>query len=255
MKNEKLRVDILIRLFDVLFAAVGLIIFLPIIFVSALIIWKEDNKSPFYLASRSGQAGVLFKMMKLRTMVVDAEKVGAMSTAGDDVRITKIGSVLRRYKLDEIVQLWNVLLGEMSLVGPRPNVPSAVDTYTVSEKQLLSVRPGITDIASIVFSDEGEILRGSIDPDHDYDNCIRPWKSKLALLYVNKRSLYLYFQLIFITLLSIKSRRSALNMIQHVLKDFKVSSELKAIATRATPLVSLPTTDLKKPSLIIETLR
>ncbi len=232
----------MIRLFDIVFSAIGLVLFLPVITMAMIVIWKEDKKSPFYLAPRSGQYEKIFKMIKLRTMIVNADKAGAMSTAGDDARITKIGRILRRYKLDEIVQLWNVLIGEMSLVGPRPNVPAAVATYTEAEKQLLLVRPGITDMASIVFSDEGEILRGSKDPDGDYDSLIRPWKSQLALLYVDKQSLSLYLKLILITLVSLQRRESALRMIQRLLNYFEVSSELKKIASRALPFKPIPLT-------------
>ena len=128
-------------------------------------------------------------MFKFRTMVLNADKIGASSTADDDPRITPVGRFLRRYKLDELPQLFNVLNGSMSLVGPRPQVKWAVDLYSAEEKQVLTVPPGITDYASLYFPNEGEILRGSTDPDRDYMEKIHPTKMQLSLRYVRERSL------------------------------------------------------------------
>ena len=150
------------RLVDILASFFGLLITSPILLPVMFLIWKEDKKSPFYIAPRSGRNDMIFKMVKLRSMVVDADKSGVDSTSGNDMRITPIGHKIRRYKLDELIQLWNVLIGDMSLVGPRPNVKSETDLYTDIENGLLLVRPGITDFSSIVFSDEGEILEGKI---------------------------------------------------------------------------------------------
>jgi lipopolysaccharide/colanic/teichoic acid biosynthesis glycosyltransferase len=135
-----------------------------------------------------GVKGKPFRMFKFRTMVPEAERIGPSSTTADDARITKIGRVLRKYKLDELPQLINVLLGDMSLVGPRPQVQWAVDLYTHEERKILNVRPGITDYASIVFANEGEILSGSTDPDREYLEKIHPQKTQLALQYVTDRS-------------------------------------------------------------------
>ena len=139
-------------------------------------------------------------MLKFRTMVVDAEKIGASSTAEDDPRITRVGAVLRRYKLDELPQLINVFRGDMSFVGPRPQVQWAVDLYTEEERDLLSVRPGITDYASLRFSNEGEILKGSADPDEAYFELIAPEKIRLGLEYVRTRSFWVDLKLIFLTI-------------------------------------------------------
>lgn len=236
MRNKKFWVDVTTRLFDVLLSLFGLLVFLPVILIAMLAIFLEDLKSPIYLASRVGRNGKVFRMMKLRTMVVNAEKIGAMSTAGDDARITITGSVLRRFKIDELVQLWNVLRGEMSLVGPRPNVPNAVASYSSGELELLTISPGITDMASIVFSDEGEILRGSTDPDLDYDRLIRPWKNQLALLYVKNRNLKLYFRIVMITIISLRSRRKALHSLQKLLHDLNAGKKLIKVASRVVPL-------------------
>ena len=175
------------RLVDILASLFGLLITSPILLPVMFLVWKEDKKSPFYIAPRSGRNGTIFKMVKLRSMVVDADKTGVDSTSGNDMRITPIGHKIRRYKLDELVQLWNVLIGDMSLVGPRPNVKTETDLYTDVEKKLLLVRPGITDFSSIVFSDEGEILEGRDNPDLAYNQLIRPWKSRLGLLYIKNQ--------------------------------------------------------------------
>ena len=143
--------------------------------------------------------GLLFRMVKLRSMVVGAAKTGVDSTGNDDVRITAVGRLIRKYKIDEVMQLWNVLLGDMSLVGPRPNVKAETDLYTKEERVLLSVKPGITDFSSIVFSDEGNILEGQEDPDLAYNQLIRPGKSRLGLFYISKASIALDIRLIWLT--------------------------------------------------------
>lgn len=188
------------RLFDIIFSFIGLIILSPLLFISALII-KLDSKGPvFHRGVRIGRFEKPFKAYKFRTMVKDAEKLGPTSTAEDDPRITKIGRFLRKYKLDELPQLINVLKGEMSFVGPRPQVPWAVKLYTPEEKTLLNVRPGITDYASIKFPNEEEILRGSKDPDKDYMEKINPEKIRLGLKYVKNHSLWIDLKIILKTI-------------------------------------------------------
>jgi len=169
------------RIFDIVVALTGLLISSVIIVPVAVAVWLQDFKSPFYLGPRVARGGGMFKMVKLRSMVVKADKTGVDSTGASDPRITPIGRFIRAYKLDEITQLWNVLWGEMSLVGPRPQVKRDADLYTAEEARLLSVRPGITDFSSIVFADEGEILKDKSDPDLAYNQLIRPWKSRLGL--------------------------------------------------------------------------
>ena len=196
------------RLLDIIASFCGLVIFSPILIIFMFLVWKGDKKTPFYMAPRAGKDGTTFKIAKLRSMTVDADKSGVNSTGNNDIRITPIGHKIRSYKLDELTQLWNVLIGDMSLVGPRPNVISDADLYTDIEKVLLVVRPGITDFASIVFSDEGEILEGKEDPDLSYNQLIRPWKSRLGLAYIENQSIFLDIQIIFLLLsLSYQSLR------------------------------------------------
>jgi len=176
------------RALDVVVAAGLLTLLSPIFAIVGLLIKVQDSGAVFYRAVRSGRSGTTFTMLKFRTMVPDAERRGGSSTPKDDVRITRVGHWLRRWKVDELPQLLNVLRGEMSLVGPRPQVPAAVQTYTEKERRLLEVRPGITDWASIQFSREGELLAGYSNPDLAYERLIRPGKSWLGLLYVDRRS-------------------------------------------------------------------
>ena len=193
------------RLFDILASLLGLIVLSPVLLVFMYLVYRQDKHSPFYVASRVGKDGLMFKMLKLRSMSVNADKSGVDSTSVDDIRITPIGHKIRKYKLDEFTQLWNVLIGDMSLVGPRPNVASDTNLYTDIERGLLAVRPGITDFSSIVFSDEGEILEGKDNPDLAYNQLIRPWKSRLGLAYIENQSFLLDLQLIFYTIVAIIS--------------------------------------------------
>ena len=176
------------RLFDTLFSSLGLIVTSPFLIFSAIAI-KLNSKGPvFYRGKRIGRYGKPFRIYKFRTMVVNAEKLGGHSTADDDPRITKTGKFLRKYKLDELPQLINVLKGDMSFVGPRPEVQHYVDMFTEEEKAILSIRPGITDWASLWNPDEGAILKGSKDPEKAYMEKIRPEKLKLQLKYVKEGS-------------------------------------------------------------------
>ena len=174
------------RCFDFLLALLGLMLMWPALLAFGLFIKAEDHGSVFYRGPRVGLGGRPFRILKFRTMRPDAERSGVTSTANDDPRVTRIGSVLRRYKLDELPQLWNVLCGEMSLVGPRPEVQRFVDLYTEEEKAILTVRPGLTDWASLWNIDEGAILEGSADPDQAYCELIRPKKLQLQLAYVRQ---------------------------------------------------------------------
>jgi len=194
------------RLFDIVLSFIGLVVFLPLIVTIMALIKKEDGGSVFYRGIRVGRYGRPFKIFKFRTMVVDAEKLGGLSTADDDTRITKTGKFLRKYKLDELPQLINVLKGEMSFVGPRPEVQHYVDMFTEEEKAILNVRPGITDWASLWNPDEGAILKGSKDPEKAYMEKIRPEKLKMQLKYVRERSLWIDLKIIFLTLKTIMIR-------------------------------------------------
>ena len=157
-------------------------------------------------------------MIKLRSMIVNADSTGVDSTSNSDNRITPLGKIIRKFKLDEITQLYNVLIGQMSLVGPRPNVPRETDLYTDQEKKLLSVKPGITDISSIVFSDEGSILENSSDPDISYHQLIRPGKSKLGLLYVANSNIILDFYLLLLTALALFNKPASLILVSRLIR-------------------------------------
>jgi lipopolysaccharide/colanic/teichoic acid biosynthesis glycosyltransferase len=191
------------RATDILFSVIGLLVTSPLFLAIALRIWLEDGRPIFYRGERVGRFGKPFRMLKFRTMVAHAERVGGTSTAKDDPRITRAGRFLRRHKLDELPQLINVLRGEMSLVGPRPQVEWAVALYDAGEQALLSVRPGMTDYASIRFRNEGELLRGSADPDREYLEKIAPEKIRLGLSYVRHHSLGVDLRIIAATLLSL----------------------------------------------------
>lgn len=179
-------------------------------------------------------------MLKLRSMVINADKSGVDSTGANDKRITWIGHFIRRYKLDELSQLWNVLVGDMSLVGPRPNVKRETDLYTPVERKLLSVKPGITDFASIVFSDEGDILKEQLDPDIAYNQLIRPGKNMLGLFYIENRTYLIDIKLCFLTAVAIVSRNMALAGVQNILQALGSPQELLRVASRSEPLVPMP---------------
>lgn len=227
------------RLLDFLAAVFGLIAASPVLLPIMFLVWWKDRHSPFYIAPRVGRNGLPFKMVKMRSMVIGADRRGSSSTSNDDRRITPVGHFIRRYKIDELTQLWNVLKGDMSLVGPRPQVQSGVDLYTTRERDLLNVRPGITDFASIVFSDEGVILEGHPDPDAGYNQLIRPGKSLLGLFYVEKNSLSVDLRLVWLTFVTIISRRRALQGLQKLLKSLDAPADLMRLALREDPLVPM----------------
>ena len=188
------------RCFDVVFASLACLVLSPLLVIVALLIRIGDGGPVFYRGIRVGLNGRPFRIFKYRTMVVEAESIGGSSTADGDPRITMVGRVLRRYKIDELPQLLNVLLGEMSLVGPRPQVPWAVNLYSDGERALLAVRPGMTDYASILFRDEGALLKGVDDTDRTYLERIAPEKMRLGLEYVQHRSLWADTKIILATL-------------------------------------------------------
>ena len=227
------------RLLDIIWAGVGLLIVFPVIGVAMFLIWRQDSHSPFYRAPRVGKGGKLFYMLKLRSMVMNADKNGVNSTSANDTRITPIGHFIRRYKLDELTQFWNVMKGDMSFVGPRPNLKRETEFYTPVERKLLDVRPGITDFSSIVFSDEAEILRDTSDPDVAYNQLIRPGKSLLGLFYVKNHTTMVDVQLLWLTALTIISRTRALAGVQRLLRALGAEPELLKIASRKNPLVPM----------------
>jgi lipopolysaccharide/colanic/teichoic acid biosynthesis glycosyltransferase len=177
------------RSFDILVSAAGLLLLSPLMLAIAILIKAGSPGPVLYRGIRSGLHGHPFRIYKFRSMVVDAERLGGMSTAKDDPRVTPIGHMLRRYKLDELPQLLNVLKGEMSIVGPRPEMPAYTALYQGEERLILSVRPGITDYASIEFIRLGDLL-GNDDPDAVYEREIRPLKNALRLKYVQECSFW-----------------------------------------------------------------
>ena len=193
----------MIRFFDFILSLVGLVVLAPIFIVLAIWI-KIDSKGPvFYKQVRVGRNGIDFGLFKFRSMVVDADKKGLITVGGRDPRITRSGYFIRKYKLDELPQLINVLLGDMSLVGPRPEVRKYVELYTDEQQKVLSVKPGITDYASIEYMDENEILGKSSDPEKTYIEEIMPEKIKYNMKYINNKSLFEYFKIILLTVLKI----------------------------------------------------
>jgi lipopolysaccharide/colanic/teichoic acid biosynthesis glycosyltransferase len=228
------------RILDFILSLIGLVLASPILLPTIFLVWIQDWHSPFYIAPRVGKNEKPFKMLKLRSMIVNADKSGVDSTASNDKRITGVGRFIRKYKLDELSQLWNVLIGDMSLVGPRPNVKRETDLYTIEEKKLLTVRPGITDFSSIVFSDEGEILKDQEDPDIAYNQLIRPGKSLLGIFYIEKSSIFLDLKLIFLTALAIVSKENALAGLVSLLKNLQANDSLIEIASRKKDLVPMP---------------
>ena len=193
----------MIRFFDFILSLVGLVVLAPIFIVLAIWI-KIDSKGPvFYKQVRVGQNGINFGLFKFRSMVVDADKKGLITVGGRDPRITRSGYFIRKYKLDELPQLINVLLGDMSLVGPRPEVRKYVELYTDEQQKVLSVKPGITDYASIEYMDENEILGKSNDPEKTYIEEIMPEKIKYNMKYIQNKNVSEYFKIIFLTLLKI----------------------------------------------------
>lgn len=228
------------RLFDFSVALFGLLLMSPLLLLFMLLIWLQDFHSPFYIAPRMRRKGLKFSMVKLRSMVVNADKIGGTSTAGTDKRITWVGRTIRRYKLDEFSQLWNVLIGDMSLVGPRPQAEHDASLYSDEENRLFEARPGITDFSSIVFSDEGEVLAGSENADLKYNQVIRPWKSRLGLFYVDNRTFFVDLKLIFLTVIAIVSRPSALAGVQKILLKLGAEDQLVEVAGRKKELEPFP---------------
>lgn len=189
----------MIRFFDILFSIIGLVLLSPLFTVLYLLIRIESQGGGFYSQERIGKNGKPFKLFKFRSMRIGSDKKGLITIGEKDNRITKTGFILRKYKLDELPQLWNVFIGDMSLVGPRPEVKKYTDLYTEEQKQVLQVRPGITDWASIKYVDENKILGESKDPDDAYVNLIMPNKIKLNMVYIQHQTLREYFKIIFTT--------------------------------------------------------
>ncbi|NTW32411.1 MAG: sugar transferase [Bacteroidetes bacterium] len=193
------------RIFDFIFSLLCLIILSPFLIIISLIIAIDSRGSIFYFQTRVGRNNIDFILFKFRTMHTDADKKGLLTIGGRDSRITKIGYYLRKYKLDELPQLINVLIGNMSFVGPRPEVRKYVNLYNDVQKKVLNVKPGITDIASIEYFNENELLGKSEDPENTYIHEVMPAKLNLNLKYIAKRSFMKDIGIIFKTFLKLFS--------------------------------------------------
>lgn len=190
----------MIRFFDFFFTVLGLIILSPLFLIVAIWIKLDSNGPVFYKQTRVGRNNKDFKLLKFRSMVTDADKKGLITVGGRDPRVTQSGYFIRKYKLDELPQLLNVLIGDMSLVGPRPEVRKYVDLYNETQRKVLSVKPGITDYASIEYIDENEILGKAENPENVYIEQIMPEKIKYNMKYIQNRSVKEYFKIIFLTI-------------------------------------------------------
>lgn len=193
----------MIRFCDIVFSAIGLLLLSPLFLIVYILIRCESKGGGFYCQQRVGRDGRMFGLYKFRSMRTGSDKKGLITVGGHDSRITRMGYFIRKYKIDELPQLWNVLKGDMSLVGPRPEVKKYVDLYTEEQRRVLSVRPGITDYASIEYVDENEILGKADDPDRVYVEEIMPAKIKLNMRYIENRSLNEYFKIIGLTFINI----------------------------------------------------
>ena len=189
------------RIFDFICSSIGLIVLSPVLIIISIMIKKGSDGPVFFKQVRVGEKGKNFEILKFRTMVVNAEKLGRQITVGNDNRITKVGGFLRKYKLDELPQLINVFKGDMSLVGPRPEVPRYVEMYTEEQRKVLDVKPGITDLASLRYKDENELLGKAEDPDDFYINTIMPDKLALNLEYISKSNVFFDIYIIITTII------------------------------------------------------
>jgi lipopolysaccharide/colanic/teichoic acid biosynthesis glycosyltransferase len=228
------------RWVEFLLALIILIVLSPVFIIITLLIFFTDFQSPFFISKRVGQYGNEFNMYKFRSMKNDAKLKHIVSTSDSDQRITWIGKVIRKFKLDEFSQIGNILLGDMRFVGPRPNVKVETDLYTIEEQQILTIKPGITDISSIVFADLNTILSQSKDVNLDYNQLVRPWKSRLAIIYVQNQSFYLDMKLILLTGYNIFFRKATLKLIQKIVSKFSSDQLLIQISGREITLFPYP---------------
>ena len=194
-------------LFDMFFSFFGLFALSPILFIISILIKIDSKGTIFYLQKRIGKNQTEFKLFKFRTMSADSEKKGLLTIGEKDTRITKIGYYLRKYKLDELPQLINILKNDMSFVGPRPEVKKYVDLYSPQQKKVLSIKPGITDYASIEYVNENEILAKSDKPEFTYINKVMPHKLKLNLKYIEEMNFFVDLKIIFQTIIKIIKKR------------------------------------------------
>jgi lipopolysaccharide/colanic/teichoic acid biosynthesis glycosyltransferase len=202
----------MIRFLDFIFSLLGIVILMPFFILVSILIKLNSKGSLIYKQSRVGLNNVNFFVFKFRTMRMNSDKSGLLTVGGKDPRITSIGYYLRKYKLDELPQLFNVLIGDMSLVGPRPEVRKYVDLYTKEQIRILDVRPGITDWASIIYRNENDILEKSLNPEQTYIEEIMPDKIGYNLIYINRYNVFQYFKIIIFTMLKILNSNIKFNV-------------------------------------------
>jgi lipopolysaccharide/colanic/teichoic acid biosynthesis glycosyltransferase len=191
------------RVVDLIVVVPGLIIISPLLIIIFILIKLDSKGNGFYLQTRVGRNNKDFKIIKFRTMKTGSDKKGLLTIGGNDSRITKIGSNLRKYKLDELPQLFNVLKGDMSLVGPRPEVRKYVDLYSKEQLSVLNIKPGITDYASLIFFSESDLLAQSNNPEQTYIQEIMPEKLRINLIYLNQMNTLMDFKIVLKTILKI----------------------------------------------------
>lgn len=209
------------RLIDLTISILGLLFFFPLFIIIAILIKLESKGDIFYKQERIGLFEKPFYLIKFRSMFINSDSKGLLTVGMNDNRITKVGFFIRKYKIDELSQLFNVLIGDMSLVGPRPEVKKYVEGYSSYEKKIFKVRPGITDIASVFYFNENEILSQSKSPEDYYVENILPHKLKLGILYINNISIILDLKIIVITLLAIFNRKKSLFLMNKTLSTIK----------------------------------
>lgn len=205
------------RVFDLIISFILLVILFPVMLITALVVIFDAGFPVFYRGPRVGKDGQAFEMLKFRSMAVGSSEKGPAVTTGSDRRVTGSGRFLRRWKLDELPQFVNVLLGEMSLVGPRPEDPKYVKHYTEKEREVLSVKPGVTGLSQILYRNEEQILDAQNPEDH-YRNCIMRRKLSYDLIYIRQRSAFLDLMIVFLTILIIFLPRKGAGLCQRTLE-------------------------------------
>lgn len=221
------------RLFDVIVAGVGLLLSLPLIAVASLFIWATDKSSPLYMTHRIGRGGKKFRAYKLRTMVVGADRNGATTARHGDARITSVGAILRRTKIDELPQFVNVIAGDMSLVGPRVTIEKVIERYDAFDRSvILSVRPGVSGLSAVVFSDLDYLVKGQTDPEAAYFRHVFPWITRFEIYYIETRTFWLDLSLVALTAVNLVSRGWALERLAAILARRGAPAEIVQMAHR-----------------------
>lgn len=230
----------MMRVVDVIGGLVGTIISAPFILLAMIAIWLEDRRNPFYVAERVGAGGKPFRFIKLRSISMKNGVRPDEIISARDPRVTRLGHLLRASKVDELPQFWHVLAGQMSLVGPRANVHSIVDAFTEEERRIVSIRPGITDLASIVFLNLGKVLEHSDNPKLDYNRLVRPWKSRLALIYVDNPSLGLGLRILWLTAVAFVNHDRALRGVAQIAGRYGSDPKLSQMVLNKNRLEPYP---------------